>query len=69
MSECFAELHGMGAIDEALASRMQKAVAFRNIAVHEYQQIDWDVVFSIVTRHMTDFREYAAAVMAHSGLG
>ncbi len=68
MSECFAELRSMGVLSEALATRLQKAVGFRNIAVHEYQEIDWDVVFSIITKHIGDFRAYAAAVLAYCGL-
>ena len=68
MAGCFAELRAMTVLDDALADRLQKAVGFRNIAVHEYQEIDWDIVFSIVTKNLDDFRAYARAVMAHCGL-
>ena len=68
MSECFVELRAMKVLDGGLSARLQKAVGFRNIAVHEYQEIDWDIVFSIATRNLDDFRAYAAAVLAYCGL-
>jgi uncharacterized protein YutE (UPF0331/DUF86 family) len=52
-----------GIIDADIAERMQKNVGFRNIAVHEYRLVDWDVVYSIATKHLSDFNEYARQVM------
>ena len=47
---------------DALAVRLRGAVGFRNIAVHNYDRVDWAIVFAISTRHLDDFREFAAAV-------
>jgi uncharacterized protein YutE (UPF0331/DUF86 family) len=52
-------------ISTELAERLRKAVGFRNISVHEYEKIDWEIVYSICTKHMKDFREYAAGVMVY----
>ena len=41
---------------------MKKAVGFRNIAVHNYESINWAIVFAIATEHLKDFEEFAAAV-------
>ncbi len=41
---------------------MKKALGFRNIAVHAYQEISWEMVYSIITRNLSDFVEYAVAV-------
>ena len=30
--------------------------------VHEYDSINWDIVFSIITEHLEDFRNYAAEI-------
>jgi len=68
MTACFAELRTMNLLDAGLSDRLSKAVGFRNIAVHEYQEIDWDIVFSIVTKDLDDFRAYARAVMVFCGL-
>ena len=46
-----------------LSEKLRKAVGFRNIAVHEYYKIDWEVVFSIISNSLDDFRKFTAAVM------
>lgn len=65
MAGVFITLGTIGILTESLAQRMAKAAGFRNIAVHQYHSIDWDIVYSIVTSHLGDFREFAAAVLAH----
>ena len=47
----------------SVAERMAKAVGFRNTAVHAYQEIDWQIVFIIITKHLGDFREFARQVL------
>lgn len=42
---------------------MKNAVGFRNIAVHNYEAINWFVVHAIATRHLDDFREFPESVM------
>lgn len=69
MGGCFAALEAMGIIEPALALRMQKAVGFRTIAVHEYEEIDWDVVYSIASRNLDDFRASARRILEHCGIG
>jgi len=51
-------------IPDELAQRLKKAVGFRNIAVHNYEAINWDIVFAICKDHLADFRDFAAAVSA-----
>ena len=67
MVESFTMLHRIGAIDEAVARRMAKAVGFRNLAVHEYARIDWAVVFAILTKHLDDCRSFAEQILHFSG--
>lgn len=62
MAESFSVLHQAGILSESVARRMQKSVGFRNIAVHEYSAINWEVVFAIITEHLEDFRRYAAEI-------
>jgi len=45
-----------------LADRMKKAVGFRNISVHRYQNIDWSIVYSIVTERLDDFSAFAGCI-------
>ncbi|WP_026368730.1 type VII toxin-antitoxin system HepT family RNase toxin [Aminiphilus circumscriptus] len=63
MAGSFEGLLGLGILSEELALRMKKAVGFRNIAIHEYKSVDWNVVFAIATHHLEDFRRYGDAVL------
>jgi len=49
-------------IDKEVGERMRAAVGFRNIAVHNYESIDWHIVFAICTTHTADFSDFARAV-------
>lgn len=60
MGQTFQSLAQAGLLDEALASRLKKAVGFRNIAVHNYETIDWQIVHAIAKIHLADFTEFAA---------
>ena len=60
MAAGFAALGSLGTLSEQLAQRMQKAVGFRNIAVHAYQEIDWEIVYAIITTRLDDFSAFAA---------
>jgi uncharacterized protein YutE (UPF0331/DUF86 family) len=62
MVENFEALKSLQLINPALSERMTKAVGFRNIAVHSYQAIDWNIVFQICRHHLDDFRQFAQAV-------
>ena len=63
MAGVFKTLGKAGVLDPGLADRMARAAGFRNIAVHQYESIDWNIVFSIVSYRLDDFRAFAAAVM------
>jgi len=49
-------------ISPQVAISLQKAVAFRNILVHNYTNINWDIVANILTSHLTDFVQFAQAI-------
>jgi uncharacterized protein YutE (UPF0331/DUF86 family) len=66
MAEHFEVLAQLKVINPALAERMIKAVGFRNIAVHSYQNIDWRIVFQICTHHLIDFKQFAQAIADRS---
>lgn len=63
MREVFAGLERMRILDAATAEGLQKAVGFRNVAVHTYQEIDYRVVYAICTRHLDVFREFARRIL------
>ena len=63
MAEGFETLKAMGYIDETVCARMKKAVGFRNLIVHEYEKINWQVVFFISENHLDDFRVFVRQVL------
>lgn len=68
MGETFSALESMEVVDSGLALTLKKAVGFRNIAVHSYQDIDWAIVYSICTKNLTDFKHFAKAITEYCGL-
>jgi uncharacterized protein YutE (UPF0331/DUF86 family) len=44
-------------MDHSLAEKMMKMVGFRNLAVHNYQSINLEIVHSIITKHLDGFRQ------------
>jgi uncharacterized protein YutE (UPF0331/DUF86 family) len=51
----FVMLRQCGAITEAVSSSMQSMVGLRNIAVHDYQELNLEIVESVVRSHLQDF--------------
>ncbi len=49
-------------VDPPAAKNLKKMVGFRNIAVHEYQEIDGKILLSIVEHHLDDFEIYYTQV-------
>ena len=62
MAEGFARLAELQVLPLQLAESLQKAVALRNILVHNYTDINWDIVTGIVTYRLTDFVQFAQAI-------
>ncbi len=62
MGETFDLLAQEGILKNGLATNLKKAVGFRNIAVHNYETINWLIVYSIVKNNLRDFNEFAKVV-------
>ena len=63
MAETFLALSRHGLLDSQLASHLAKAVGFRNIAVHEYNTLDMNILYSIITKEIGCFYEFSDAVV------
>ena len=63
MAAAFEALHALHVLSPDLANNMKKAVGFRNIVVHNYQEIDWGIVFNICHHKLDDFRAFAQAIV------
>jgi len=62
MGEAFEILEKMKVIDGDLKIKLQNAVGFRNILVHDYTKVNWDIVWSIVTKNISDFKKFVKAI-------
>jgi len=63
MAQTFRVLERANCLSHDVAERMAKAVGFRNTAVHAYQEIDWQIVYAIITKHLGDFREFSRQIL------
>ena len=63
MGEAFDELKERGIINEVVCRSMQNAVGFRNLIVHTYRKIDWDIVWEILKNNLNDFRNFARDIV------
>lgn len=59
MGETFTRLGEVGLIDTELAARLRRAVGFRNIAVHNYEAMDWEIVWLLAGDPLADFEAFA----------
>jgi len=50
-------------ITQDLSVKLQKMIGFRNIAVHDYQRIDLDVLKSILKNNLVDFNNLIESVL------
>jgi hypothetical protein len=41
----------------------KKAIGFRNIMIHEYEKVNWAIVYRIATQHLDDLKNFGAQVM------
>ena len=52
-------------MDAELADKMMKMVGFRNLAVHNYQAINLEIVHAIINQHLNDFRALTRWAITH----
>ncbi len=52
-------------ISESTSHKMQAMVGFRNIAVHDYQNLNLDIVISIIEKHLVDFEAFIQDIFVH----
>jgi len=53
--DSFQLLHKSGLLTESTTSNLKKMIGLRNIAVHDYQELNIDIVVAVVKNHLVDF--------------
>lgn len=54
-------------ISSPLADHLKKMIGFRNIAVHDYREIDWAIVCNIIETHCDDLAMFANEMVKKYG--
>ena len=63
-ADSFTLLKKADVIDAELEKKLTGMVGFRNIVVHQYQDIDYKLVEEIIKKHADDLIEFAAILVA-----
>lgn len=61
--DVFDILESNGLVDGNLSHNLQKMVGFRNVAVHSYQELNLEILRSILGQHLEDFRAFAGVLI------
>ncbi|MFJ7747496.1 DUF86 domain-containing protein [Peribacillus sp. NPDC097295] len=61
--DAFDMLQVQSIIDKDIAKRLKAMVGFRNIAVHDYQTINLDILNQIVVNHLGDFTDFTKQIL------
>lgn len=49
-------------IAQSLAENLKKMVGLRNIAVHDYQELNLDIVVYVIQHHLQDFEQFIETI-------
>ncbi len=61
----FKLLQNAGVLPEGITGRMESMVGFRNIAIHDYQAIDKNILKSILLKNLKDIEDFYTTVLLH----
>jgi len=56
--DIFKLLESNGIISTTISKYMQAMVGFCNVAVHDYQELNLEIVKSIIDKHLNDFTDF-----------
>ena len=61
----FARLEQSGIVSKDLSKKLQSMVGFRNIAIHNYQAINVEILKTILVKHLQDLEDFYAVILVH----
>lgn len=61
--DAFKFLEDAQMIDPKLAKTLMNMVGFRNIAVHDYQSLELDILQAILEKHIDDFKRFTKVIL------
>lgn len=63
--DAFTFLENEEVLSSSLSQKMKAMVGFRNIAVHDYQEVNVVILQKILEDHLIDFMEYTKTVLLY----
>ena len=63
MAEAFISLERINIISPEIADKMKRSVGYRNVAVHNYDDIDLSITYDIANNHLNDFKEFIKQIL------
>jgi uncharacterized protein YutE (UPF0331/DUF86 family) len=63
MAGAFRKLVPLGILNMEIAQSLSSAVGFRNLAVHEYENVDYDRVYSYIRNNLGIFEDFARSIL------
>jgi uncharacterized protein YutE (UPF0331/DUF86 family) len=61
--EAFDLLEAAHLLDASLADRLRKMMGFRNVAIHDYQKLNLEIVRRIIVEHLDEFLAFARLLL------
>ena len=58
-------LTGMNVLPAAFGARFRQIAGFRNVLVHDYIEVDLEVVCMVLAERLDEFQEFARLVERH----
>ena len=52
-------------INSEMFATMEKMAKFRNVVVHQYEEVDAEIVFVILKRHLKDFDRFRDVILTY----
>ena len=65
--DAFSLLATHSGLDQSLAERLMRMVGFRNVAVHDYQKLNLDVVRDVIAKRLPDLLEFTRWAVVTKG--
>lgn len=62
--DAFQLLHQNNALTESLTLKMKNMIGLRNVAVHDYQELNLAIVENVINHHLTDFELFIDEIKA-----
>lgn len=61
--DVFELLARAGWIEITLAEALKRMIGFRNIAVHDYQKLQFPITVNVITQHLDEFLRYSETIL------